>query len=532
MDNNAISTSAHNLKSVFSTALRKHEERVAVTFRGTHYTYDDLECASNAIANSLVNRGIESEDRVAILMGNRPEFITTELATLKTNATKVMLNDMLAADEIKYIIEDSRASVLVCGPEFIDLAKTLYASVDTLSDIICIADGNAIPDEFTTLETLQKRGDDTSTPARSSAPDDIIVHSYTGGTTGKPKGVLHSQQSRSMLYYSAMIELGISREDTLLITTPLPHSAGSFVRAGLLQGATIILRSGFEAKQTLQDIEEHGVSWTFMVPTMVYRLLDQSGLSDYDLSSLEHLVYGAAPMKADRLQHGIDLFGPVFKQFYGQTEVPNLITTLEKEDHERAIAEDQMDILSSAGRECLMADIRIVDPETGERQPTGEPGEIQATAPYMMEEYFERPEQTAETLEDGWVRTGDIGKRDENGFVTLLDRMSNLIISGGMNVYSTEVEDVLVKHGEVQDAAVIGVPDEEWGEAVKAIVVPRDPETFSKDDLQRFTEERLANYKKPKSITTTSDLPTTPYGKIDKNALAEDYWAEEDRQIN
>jgi fatty-acyl-CoA synthase/long-chain acyl-CoA synthetase len=236
-------------------------------------------------------------------------------------------------------------------------------------------------------------------------------------------------------------------------------------------------------------------------------------------------------MTPARLREGLDEFGTVFTQFYGQTEVPNLITVLGKEEHRIAAEEGEEQRLGSAGQPTLMADVKIVDTETGERQPRGSEGEIMATAPYVMDEYWELPEKTAETVEDGWVHTGDVGKRDEDGYVYLLDRKSNMIISGGMNVYSTDVEDVLVTHPGVSQVAVIGVPDEKWGEAVTAIVVPED-EDLTAAAIHEFADAELADYKRPKQVAFREELPQTPYGKIDKKALREPYWEESDRDIN
>jgi fatty-acyl-CoA synthase/long-chain acyl-CoA synthetase len=263
---------------------------------------------------------------------------------------------------------------------------------------------------------------------------------------------------------------------------------------------------------------------------MIYTLLDDPALNETDTSSLETLIYGAAPMTPARLREGLAEFGPVFTQFYGQTEVPNLITVLGKEEHRIAVKEDQEQRLGSAGQPTLMADVKIVDTETGEQQPTGREGEILASAPFVMDEYWNLPEKTAETVEDGWVHTGDIGKRDEDGYVYLLDRKSNMIISGGMNIYSTDVEDVLITHPNVAQVAIIGVPDEKWGEAVTAIIVPDGEVTEA--DIHDFADDELGDYKRPKHVEFRDELPKTPYGKIDKKALREPFWDDSDRSIN
>jgi len=248
-----------------------------------------------------------------------------------------------------------------------------------------------------------------------------------------------------------------------------------------------------------------------MVPTMIYRVLDILEEHEYDTSSLETLVYGAAPMKPARLREGLDKVGDVFLQLYGQYETPDLITVLPKEAHDPG---DEAR-LSSCGLPTTMCDVTIVD-DNGEQVPPDQPGEILARGAYSMEGYYEMPEKTAETIEDGWIHTGDIGKMDEDGYVYIIDRDSDVIISGGMNVYSVAVEEIVQQHEQVANVAVIGVPDDEWGEAVKAVVVPNDT-AINRDDLGSFCADRLADYERPKSFDVVEELPTTPYGKLDKS---------------
>lgn len=518
------------MRTAYAKALQKYSERTALRYDGTTYSYEDLDRQSNRLANAFVDAGVESGDRVAVLMSNRPEFVVSELAIVKAGGVKILLNDMLGVDEVTHILSDSRVETILCGPQFVGMIDDLYDDIDTLDTVVCL-DETPENERFDRYEQFTRRGDPAEPPDRETDPADVLFHAYTGGTTGDPKGVLHTHRSRAMVYYGVLVELDLSGDDTVLVTTPLSHSAGSFARSALLAGGTVVLRAEFEADRALRDIETHGITWTFMVPTMIYRLLDSSDLDARDVSSLETLVYGAAPMKTERLRQGLDEFGAIFMQFYGQTEVPNLITTLGKEEHAIALRDGRDSWLSSAGHPTLLSDVKIVDTETGETQPPGEPGEIFATAPYTMREYFELPEATAETLQDGWIATGDVGRRDETGYVTLLDRRNNLVITGGMNVYTTKVEDTLVAHEGVKDVAVIGVPDDDWGEAVKAIVVPYDGVDVSEADVRSLARENLSDYKVPKSVDFVSELPETPFGKVDKSGLRERYWDGEDRQI-
>lgn len=508
-------------------SLDRFSDRVAVTVGGSAYTYGELDERSNAVANALVERGVEPGDRVALMMSNCLGYVIADLALLKAGAVKLPLNDMLTKDEFQYMLSDSGTETVIAGPTFTDTLASLDASLETLDRGFVI---DSESDQFDSLADLETEGDTTEPPSVSISPDSPVGHFYTGGTTGDPKGVIHSHDNFLQNVYAHITELDMTGDDTLLLMTPLPHSAGLFLWAALLLGAESVIRPGFEPEQALRDIEDHQVTWSFLVPTMIYTLLDDPRLDETDTSSLETLVYGAAPMTPARLREGLEEFGAVFTQFYGQTEVPNLITVLGKEEHRIAIDEEEEQRLGSAGQPTLMADVKIVDTETGEWQPPGREGEIMATAPYVMDEYWELPEKTAETVEDGWVHTGDIGKRDEDGYVYLLDRKSNMIISGGMNVYSTDVEDVLATHPNVAQVAVIGVPDEKWGEAVTAIIVP-DGEVTSAD-IHDFSDDELGDYKRPKHVEFRDELPKTPYGKIDKKALREPYWDGSDRSIN
>jgi fatty-acyl-CoA synthase/long-chain acyl-CoA synthetase len=261
---------------------------------------------------------------------------------------------------------------------------------------------------------------------------------------------------------------------------------------------------------------------------MIYRTLDHEDLEEHDVSQLDTVLYGAAPITPERLEEALDVFGDIFIQAYGQTEMPDVGMVLPKADH--VIGERQIE---SCGKPAMMVDALIADPETNDEicpLPRGEAGELVMRSPYVMEGYHGKPEKTAETIVDGWLRTGDIARRDEAGYVYLLDRESDMIISGGMNVYTTEVEDVLAECPGVREVAVVGIPDDDWGEAVHAVIV--GDECLEATEVISFADDRLADYKKPKSVEFIDEIPTTPYGKMDKKAVREPYWEESDREIN
>ena len=517
------------LKHLYESILRRYGTTPAIKFGDQTVTYRDLEEDSARLAGALIDRGFDPEERVGILLSNCPEYTVADIALARAGLAKVPLNDMLSSDDVEYMLQNSEASALIVGPEFVETAQDIAPNVPTLQRLITIdapdrsenVDGCAVEP----FEDLLEDGG-TAVPDVSVQSSTLAGVFHTGGTTGDPKGVKHSQRNLALNAIAHAIELDIRPRDQLLLMTPLPHSAGLIMAGGLTQGCTHIIKQGFDAERALEAIERERISWTFMVPTMVYRILDRLEERSYDISSLETLVYGAAPMKPDRLRDGLDTLGNVFLQFYGQYETPDLITVLPKSAHDP----DDEDRLSSCGIPTTMCEVEVVD-ESGETVPPGQPGEIMARGAYSMEGYYEMPDETAETMEDGWIHTGDIGKMDEDGYCYIVDRDSDVIVSGGMNVYSVTVEEVVQKHDQVANVAVIGVPDDEWGEAVKAVVVPKGG-AVDRADIRAFCSDRLADYEVPKSVDIIEELPTTPYGKLDKNQLREPYWEDQTRQIS
>lgn len=517
------------LKHLYESVLRRHGTTPAVTFEARTTTYRDLEEDSARLASALVDLGLDPEERVGILSSNRPEYTVVDIALARAGLAKVPLNGMLSAGDVEYMLKNSEATTLIVSPEFVETGRSVAPNVPTLERLVTIgdpdgserADGCAVESFEHLLEAGETAVPDV--PVSSSALAGVF---HTGGTTGDPKGVKHSQRTLALNALAHAVELEICPRDRLLLMTPLPHSAGLIMAGGLTQGCTHVITQGFDAERALETIERERISWTFMVPTMVYRILDLLEERSYDTSSLTTLVYGAAPMKPDRLREGLEKLGDVFLQLYGQYETPDLITVLPKNAHDP----DNEELLSSCGLPTTMCEVRIVD-DDGTEVPPGEHGEILARAAYSMDGYYGMPEKTAETVEDGWIHTGDIGRMDDEGYVYIVDRDSDVIVSGGMNVYSVTVEEVIQQHDQVANVAVIGVPDDEWGEAVKAVVVPTG-DTVDRASIGAFAADRLAEYEVPKSIDIVSELPTTPYGKLDKKQLREPYWEHESRNIS
>lgn len=531
------------LRDAFETSLGKYPDRTAVVGVEETVSYRDLDRRSNALANALADRGVDRGERVGVLMGNSVAFVVGRVAIIKLGATFVPINPALAVDDVAYVLDHSGTGTLLCDAPLLDWAADAMAGATDLSRLVFVrrvgstadAVGECPVDETWAYEDLLDDGARDAPPAVSPSPSDSAGIHYTGGTTGRPKGVVHTERSRTVNLLAHVVEFGLTGTERTLLATPLTHAARLFCKASLLVGATVVLRDGFEADQWMQDVERHAVTTTFVVPTMLYRVLDEVDLEPVDTTSLSTVVYGAAPITPDRLREALDAFGPVFVQLYGQTEVPDLITTLGKREHELALDPEggpDEAILGSAGQPCLFSDVVIRALDGDEPVPVGEPGEVVASAPYVLDRYLDAPGKTAETLRDGWVRTGDVGRIDEDGYLYLLDRTHDVVVTGGMNVYTTQVEDVLADHPTVRECAVIGVPDPEWGEAVTAFVVPYDRSRFDVGGLRSFVGEHLADYEQPKTVEVVASLPRTQYGKTDKAALREPYWEDAERRVN
>lgn len=507
----------HTLDSLFNGTLEHFADRVAVQHEEGDWTYRDLFEQAEQLARALRGIGVGPGRVVALMMSNRPEYLVADLAVIRCGAIKVPLNDMLTVADAEFILRDSAATVAITDEGQRAAALTCRDDDTADLDTVILVDGQA-PDSAAAIpwsQFLQAAGPEAAGPA--AAPEDLGLTLYTGGTTGRPKGVTHTQRGLAINLLSHIIEMGLADDDRLLLTSPLPHSAGFLAQAALLRGATILLRRRFDPGQVLDLIGQGAVTYTFMVPTMIYRLLDHAVGRDLSRSRLRTVLYGAAPITPQRLRQALEVFGPVLMQLYGQSEAPNFLTRLRREDHSLDPATAHR--LTSCGQSVLLAEVAVVD-DHGRRLPADEVGEVIARSPYLMVGYHQRPEATEATLRDGWLHTGDIGYLDSDGYLYLLDRKNDVIITGGMNVYSAEVEQLLQTCPGIAQVAVVGIPDPDWGEAVVAFLVA-DPSAGDVDEdlLRRRCRDALSAYKRPKAFITVADLPTTAVGKVDKKQL-------------
>ena len=490
------------LSHLLTTAIKRHTVRTAVICDNESYSYGQLDELSTKLAAGLSSIGIKRGSTVALFLPNSVEYVIADLAVLKVGAIKVPLNKYQSSPDIAFILEETQVELLIADGELLNRLAPQLRVPPTVKNIIWR--GAKPTGACDLLHWTDSLLDSPAQPAEVG-PQDTAMITYTGGTTGKPKGVVQVQESLAV-NLTAHVNAGeIRSEEVMLLTTPLPHSAGYHMQACLFQGGTVVLKDEFNVADFFETIQRVNATWTFLVPTMIYRLLDAPDLSSRKLSSLATIVYGAAPMSTTRLKSALEAFGPRLIQLYGQTECPNYITALTKEDHTNP------QVWESCGKAVPYVEIALQG-STEENY-----GEVVVRSPYLLKEYHRNPQATDAVLRDGWLFTGDIGFMDANGYLFLKDRAKDMVISGGMNVYTIEVEQALKAHACVSDAAVIGLPDNDWGELVHAFVVRRSDVT--QDVLIEHCKATLSKYKVPKSLQFVDHLPLTNYGKVDKKAL-------------
>jgi fatty-acyl-CoA synthase/long-chain acyl-CoA synthetase len=462
------------------------------------------------------------------------EFVLFSQAVARCGATSIPMGVKLGIREVDFILNHSEPDFVIIATEM--HMKTVLKYVNDKKEqqqsvkVIGLEGFNLqYPEEFITINRQETDKVENVFSFPDVSPDDISTISYTGGTTGMPKGVMHSQRGKAAALIASFIEFPMDDRDKVLLTTPLQHSAGSLMLRALAGGAHVYIDT-FKPETFLKTVQEKRITVTFTVPTIIYRIIDTAKKLKFDVSSLRSIHYGSSPISSERLKEAMELFGPVFVQQYGATEANVLITRMHKFDHERAL-ETGAKFIQSCGKPCLMTQIRIVDDHGQDVKPF-EKGEIILKSPYLMEGYYKRPDLTVEAIKDGWFHTGDIGQFDDEGFLYIVDRKKDMIISGGMNVYSVEVEKVVNQHPAVLMSACIGVPDPDWGELVTVFVVLRDGVKCSEEEIIEFCKGRTSSYMIPKKVHFKGTLPLTQVGKIDKKKLKKDFWKDKERQIN
>jgi long-chain acyl-CoA synthetase len=504
---------------------RDRANAIALTMGGRDMTFGELDRRSNQVANALRAAGVGHGDRVAFVDKNGLEWFEVTFALAKLGAVNVSVNWRLAPLEMAQIINHAGARVVIVGPEFVEHIEKVEGDLVHVQAIVALA-SHPRWQRYSELA----HGHRTEDPGVVSAGDDVAFQLYTSGTTGLPKGVMLTNDNFFKGVLGIVDQWRFTTDSVNLAMMPLFHIAGAgWSMVGLHQGCRTVVLREVDPAEILRVIPQHRVTNAFMVPAVIQFLLMTPGVETTDLSSLRALVYGASPITDKVLVRALEMFGCEFIQVYGLTETTGAITQLDGVDHDPA---SRPELLRSCGKPYPWVEVRIVDTRTGDDMPVGEVGELWTRSHQNMTGYWNDEAVTQAALTpDGWFRTGDAGYYDAGGYLFLHDRVKDMIVSGGENVYPAEVENVLMTHPGVADVAVIGVPDERWGEAVKAVVVRDAAVDLTEVELIAFARERLAGYKLPKSVDFAESLPRNPSGKLLKRQLREPYWAGADRRV-
>ena len=490
-------------------------------FGAERLSYLELEQRANRLARGLIGRGAARGIKVALLARNCDAFVIAHFALAKSGAALVPVNYLLSERELASVLDHCDARIVLFSAEYADRIDSIRARLSKVEHFVVL--GGKAPCWATPIDVLTGNEIADAPEVEVSEDDDYLVM-YTSGTTGNPKGVVLTHRARVHQAIQCIVDHHIDGDQVILLPVPLFHTGGlnTCLVPALFAGATVVLFEKFDVAEVLRAIERERVTFLFTVPGPVVDMVESPELHKVDLGSLSWLMYGGAPMPQEMLRRiSARLPGVRFIQGYGATEASQLMV-LDWRDHERKAG--------VTGRVSAFAEIRLAD-EGGRDVKIGEPGEILARGPIVMKEYYRDPEATAEALCQGWLHTGDIGSMDSEGFITIVDRKKDMIISGGENIYPREIEEVLYTHPAVQDAAVFGVPDQRWGENVCAAIVRKPGSSLTEGEVIEYCRRNVAPYKKPKLVEFLDSLPRTPIGKIAKQALRDRYWRATGRKI-
>ncbi len=517
----------NNIADILRVHAAERADKTALLLGERSLTWAELYDRASRVATGLAEAGVGNQDRVAFLDKNGFEHFELFYGAALLNAVCVDVNWRLAPPEVEYIVNDADAKVFVVGQEFVPVLDAIADQLTSVTTILVVGGHEKYQDFGDWID--QHEPDDPHTPSTS---DDVAFQLYSSGTTGRPKGVMLSNTNFFGLLPVAKDMWEFTPDAVNLVAMPLFHiGGGGWATCGMYEGATSVIVRDLDPAALIRLIPEHGISHLFVVPAVLQFMLMVPGHEQGDFTSLKVIVYGASPISEDVLARSVEVFGCKFWQAYGLTETTGAIVNLPPEDHD--VAGPNRHRLRSCGVAGPAVELRIVEPATGRDLPPGEVGEIWTRTPQNMKGYWNQPEATAATIDGaGWLRTGDAGYLDADGYLYIHDRVKDMIVSGGENVYPAEVENVLMAHPAVADVAVIGVPDERWGETGKAIVVKAEGVDVTPEELIDFSRGRLAKFKCPTSVEFTDAIPRNPSGKVLKKDLRAPYWEGYERHVH
>jgi acyl-CoA synthetase (AMP-forming)/AMP-acid ligase II len=502
--------------------------KTAVIFGDRTLTFEEVNCNANRLANALRRLGLKKGDRVAFLLANSVQSVEIDFAIIKSGLVRVPLNTRLSEKEHLHMIHETEAKALLFSEAFRDRVAALRPQLPSVR-WFCQVDGH--PVDWTVSLAKEMEAVTAEEPEVHLTEDDWVTIQYTSGTTGKLKAAVHTQGSWSSITTNILLSLRIEKDDIMLHAAPLTHASGTLVLPHWIRGGVNAILPGFKPAEFLRAVENIRPTTLNLVPTMIAMLLAEPDVEKVSFESVRQIIYGASPMPRETLKKAMRLWGARFIQYYGQTECPLILTLLDMDDHVSALENPKLENrLLSCGRPTVSTQLKIVD-EEGRELPPGEIGEIAVRSTQQMSHYFQAPELTRETIRDGWIHTRDMGYIDQDGFVYLVDRKSDMIISGGFNIYPREVEEVLYQHPAVMEAAVVGVPHDRWGEVGKAFVVLKEGCRATEEELVEFCRQHLASYKRPHSVEFVDSLPKSAVGKVVRRVLREPYWQGRERPI-
>lgn len=481
-------------------------KETAVIFQGEKLTFESVYRNSNRLANALLKVGLRKGNRVAFLLANSLQSVEIDFALLLSGIVRVPLNTRLSEAEHLHMIRESDAKAVLFTEEFRDRISSLKPQLEKV-ELYCQTNGTSTAPEMTLLSDMIQLATDDE-PASMIHESDLATIQYTSGTTGKLKAAVHTQETWTAICNNILTCLEIQEGDVMLHAAPL---------------------AGFNPVQYLQTVHTDHPTTLNLVPTMIVMLLNTPHVEDYSFDSVRQIIYGASPMPREALRRGLELWGPKFIQYYGQTEAPLILTLLNQKEHPGEDPET-VNRLLSCGRPVTTTSLKILGEDEHE-VPAGAIGEICVKSSQGMVAYWKAPELTNDTVRDGWIHTRDMGYIDNEGYLFLVDRKSDMIITGGFNVYPREVEEVLYEHPAVMEVAVVGIPDDKWVESIKAFVVLRPEQMVTEEELIEFCRKKLASYKKPSSVEFVNFLPMSAVGKVVRRVLRDPYWGGREKPI-